>query len=724
MKYLKQPYQINILVSCCILLLGIKPLCAQQILCPNNLDFEQGHFANWQFFNGHCCPVVTNNATPPQFGRHELMFGGSIDPYGNFPTVAPGGGVYSLKLGNDGANHQAERARYYVTVPTGPNAYTLIYRYAVVFEDPAHAPIDQPSFDVKVYDSASGTQIVCNSHHYVASSGLNGFKRSGVDTNVWYKEWTTATIDFSGLGGHTVAIDFTTADCGLGAHFGYGYLDLSCALFQVYNVNCKPSPTITLNAPPGFRQYRWTDTAFNNNYGNTESITIPTPNQTKKFAIIVSPFPGFGCEDTLYTTVIISNLITKVSDDTVICKGSTAQLNTESNTIGMPLTYSWSPVGDLSCYTCKNPVASPDTTTMYYVTVTDSTGCTKRDSILVTVRGSVTPDISTEKDTLCTFETVLIENNAVNPPNVTFTWDIDSNGQVISGAGTQKILAGWLHSGLKQVVFKVENDGCKEYDTVYIQVNREPNASVTFPKDVCTGDSILFLPAADSGLYTWYIEEQNIEDSSYVPEYKFLWTTIGKKSVSLHVNALNGCTDSFSSTISVHEPPVADISNYDQNLCKGKTFTVSTTPAPRYEYSWNPPQYFFENNNPQVQGIAQKSGYIHLLVNNQWECVARDSLYIYAGPCCDVFMPDAFTPNGDGINDIYTPIDIQQHQVVEFMIANRWGEIVYQSKEQGAGWDGTYKTQQLPVGTYHYFIRYICYGDEANEKKGNFILLR
>lgn len=722
-KLKNQYYSLKIIL--CITFSGIIGHAhAQQILCPPNLDFEYGHLANWEFYIGKCCPVVTNTPTQPIIDRHTLMFGVAYDRYGGFPTVAPGGGFFSLKLGNTDADSQAERARYYVKVPQGPNAYTLIYRYAVVFQDPQHQPFEQPSFDVNVYDSATGQKMACNSHHYVSSSSLPGFKQSVIDNRVYYKEWTTATIDFTGMGGHTVAIDFTTSDCGRGGHFGYGYIDLSCALFQIYNVNCKPQPTIDLNAPPGFQQYRWSDTNFTINYGNTENITVPTPTQTKKYAVIVTPFPGFGCEDTLYTTVVISNLITKVSNDTIICKGSTAQLNTESNTVGVPLTYSWSPVGNLSCNTCKNPIASPDTTTMYYITVTDTSGCAKRDSILVTVRESVTPDIVTTDDTICTFESIYITNTGNNPPEVKYKWSTDSSSQIISGTGTQKINVGWLHSGRKEIILEVENQGCVEYDTLYIQVNRHPNAEVTYPPNICVGDSTLFLPVADSGIYYWDIDEQNISDTLYVPQYKLLWETTGEKNISLVINAQNGCTDSFKSVISVHEPPVADIQNSDRNLCSGKMFTVSTIEGYRYEYSWKPAQYFLSNNSPSVTGVAQKTGYIQLEVSNQWNCIVTDSLYIYAGPCCDVFLPDAFTPNGDGRNDIYFPIDIQQHKLIEFIIANRWGEIVYKTNEQGAGWDGKYKDTDLPVGTYHYYIRYVCYGDEVNEKKGNFILLR
>ena len=110
-------------------------LFAQNTVCPPNLDFEQGNLSNWEFYTGTCCPTSTNVNSGAVANRHTLMSGPGTDPYGAFPVVAPGGGRYSLKLGNNQSGGQAERARYYVRVPNNQNnIYTLLYSYAVVFQ--------------------------------------------------------------------------------------------------------------------------------------------------------------------------------------------------------------------------------------------------------------------------------------------------------------------------------------------------------------------------------------------------------------------------------------------------------------------------------------------------------------------------------------------------------------------------------------------------------------
>ena len=698
----------------------------QQILCPPNLDFEQGNYANWEFYTGSCCPTNTPFYTGALPNRHEIMYGSGIDKYGGFPVVAPGGGSYSLKLGNDDAWANAERARFYVHVPTGAGAYTLIYRYAVVFQEPAnHLHSEQPRFEVNVYDSTTGQKIACNSHNYLGSSSIPGFKKSNnpYKADVYYKDWTTATIDFAGLGGHTVAIDFATADCGKGAHFGYGYIDLSCAYFQVKNINCKPQPTITLDAPPGFQSYKWMDTTFSTLYGTSANLIIPTPSQTTKYAVIVAPYPGFGCLDTMYTTVIKTDLITNLSNDTVLCKGSSAFLKVESNTVGIPLTYQWAPSTGLSCTNCFNPVATPNQSTTYMITVTDSSGCSKRDLVNIVVRDAVDPEINTDKDSVCEFEHIVLTNKANNPNGVAYSWHTD-NGS-FSGNGSSEIRGGWDSLGIKKVILDIHNQGCVESDTIQITVKDQPLASFSTPDHSCLNQDIKMTVLEQNASYIWSIDEHSFPDRSYKEFLTLNWATLGEKNIKLYLDANNGCYDSLSATIDIHERPIAKISSQDDDICFDIPFKLSTPAGPRYTYSWKPPQYFDNNNDNEVTGFAERSGYIHLQVSNQWDCTARDSFYINSNSCCEVFMPDAFTPNNDGVNDRYLPVDADKHDIIQFLVLNRWGEVIYESKGRTSnGWDGKHRGTNAEMGTYHYSLRYLCRGRKEVQKKGNFILLR
>src|ERR1043165_8649400 len=114
----------------------------QAVPCPPNIDYDFGNFTNWSCYTGTCCPIMTPTNSGPVVNRHEITSGAGVDPYGGFPVVAPGGGTYSLKLGNDGTGSQAERVRYYIHVPIGFNNYSFNFLYAVVLQQPNHQPPD------------------------------------------------------------------------------------------------------------------------------------------------------------------------------------------------------------------------------------------------------------------------------------------------------------------------------------------------------------------------------------------------------------------------------------------------------------------------------------------------------------------------------------------------------------------------------------------------------
>ena len=364
--------------------LGVQSSTMAQSTCPPNIDFEFGNLSYWHFWNGSVSsgPVYSLTTTTPVYGRESLTSGPGLDAVGGFPIVDPGGGTYALKLGDAVIGYLTEKASYYIHVPVGVTNYSLIYRYAVVMQDPGHPVPDQPRFTVQAVDSTTGKPIPCAQDNYVAGA-LPGFLISG---GVYYKPWATASINLSGLGGTTVAIDIIAQDCAQGGHYGYGYFDATCGLFAIDSKICDDT-LATLTGPSGFSSYTWFDSStFSHIFGTTQVITMPIPDTATTFAVIIQPYIGFGCPDTLYTRVLPSYLQVKASNDTLICQSKSVSLfaGATDSAIDMPLTYSWSPALGLSCTTCANPVATPLGTTTYSLVVTDRAGCTKKDVVVVT----------------------------------------------------------------------------------------------------------------------------------------------------------------------------------------------------------------------------------------------------------------------------------------------------------------------------------------------------
>lgn len=696
--------------------------------CPPNIDFEQANLGYWEMYTGSCCPISANTLGIVS-GRHDLVTGVATDEFGLFPVVAPSSGLYSLKLGNKQTGAQAERARYYIHIPNGLNNYVFIFRYAVVLEDPAHAAAEQPRFEVKAFDSATGSLIPCTYSNFVASATLPGFQVSTKQSDVLFKPWSVSSIDLSGFGGKTIAVDFATGDCSLGGHFGYAYIDMNCGIFQTYySVNCNSPATMTLSGPPGFQVYEWRDANLGLIYGNTQSITIPTPNKDTKYALILKPYAGIGCPDTLYTQVVISRL--NPMDDTTICINKGVTMNAGSNSADTPLTYLWTPTTGLSCSNCAHPTAQPGVTTKYFVTITDTANCVLKDSITINVANDVKAKIhSNITDSICQYYDIKLQDTSVNGPDVSYIWFVDT-GNVLAGGGTKYITADWSTPGMKKIKLRVTNGYCDAYDSIYIYVKPTPLASFEVPHNTCLNKAVELNPMLQDGSYHWKIDEQSYLDTNYTKSIYLTWSTLGKKSIRLHMNGFNGCQSDYDSTVNVHEYPDATILYINTPLqntavCQGQEIELQATPGVDYTYEWSPTIFFRESNQSTVHANLEKSSFIYLKINSRWGCNVADTQYVTVQPCCDINTATAFTPNGDGRNDKLKIVTPGTKKIVTFIIQNRWGQKVYETNDGTQGWDGMYKGEKQESGTYFYYIKYMCDLDNKTmEKRGNFELLR
>jgi hypothetical protein len=290
-------------------------LVSGQNKCPENIGFDRGDFGGWECFAGIISKIdgaISLAPSAPSIVRHVMIHNAApfaVDPYGGFPANCPNGSEYSIQLGNNSAGAQAERVAYSFTIPDDQDNYSIIYQYAVVFQDPGHEDWEQPKFTANIYDETLGEYIGCSSFFFRASSDLPGFKESTVKDSVFYKEWTPVTIKLSGMAGRRIRLEFTTNDCSRGGHFGYAYIDVNqnCSSPVSGNVYCINADKLTLQAPFGFADYRWFNGDFSKMLGVSSALELkPAPPSNTKFAVQITPFPGQGCLDTVYTTSLFS----------------------------------------------------------------------------------------------------------------------------------------------------------------------------------------------------------------------------------------------------------------------------------------------------------------------------------------------------------------------------------------------------------------------------------
>lgn len=365
---------------------------------------------------------------------------------------------------------------------------------------------------------------------------------------------------------------------------------------------------------------------------------------------------------------------------------------------------------------------TPNSTT-YYVSHMPNGCFSGRVPLTINIFDTPEMNISASKDTVCMFEDIGILDSIIQTDSTLYSWDVDS-GRILQGLYTRQIAADWITSGLKTIVLRTAfNNNCETKDSINVFVEESPVAAFDIKQNVCINEVVKMTPVEQSARYDWAVDEHIINDNSFVSSYELNWDNPGDKYLYLELTSSNGCTNSFGDTVTVHDIPPTKITLESDDLCIGDQFRMYTAEGSRYRYSWSPPQFFNNNNSHNVTGTIESAGYYRLLVTDQWGCVNEDSVFISVAACCDIFVPDAFTPNEDGINDEFGAPELSRHRLLEFMIAHRRGNIVFQTSDPNIRWDGTYKGEKLDVGTYSYYIKYICKGEEVF-KKGKLHLIR
>lgn len=262
--------------------------------CPNS-DFSKLNFSNWDGYIGtysNCCP--TKITTP---GRHTIIDTTLIDTNlfdkrtGGRLRMIPPGEKQCARLGNEQVGAQAEKLVYNFKVT--PLNSILVYKYAVVFEDPAHAISEQPKFEIKVIDSLGYlVNPTCGYYKVVSSANITGFENFGT---VRWRNWTTNAIDLTAYMGKTISIEFSVYDCLASGHYGYAYLTTKCYPSIIKVDYCDKFKIATLATPPGFT-YKWS------NGDSTQIIIIQNPKIASQYSCTITAVTG--CKYTLNATIL------------------------------------------------------------------------------------------------------------------------------------------------------------------------------------------------------------------------------------------------------------------------------------------------------------------------------------------------------------------------------------------------------------------------------------
>lgn len=616
--------------------------------CPINIDFENGSFAYWACYTGNVRAVGGNNEITltnsggPVFDRHTILPAGSgIDPFGGFPVNCPNGSAYSVKLGNNSGGGQAEGISYEFTIPPGQDIYSIVYHYAVVFQDPQHEIFQQPRLEIEAKNITDNEIIYCSSFYfYPVGSLLPGFHVSPTQqdsTDVWYKDWSAVSINLNGHAGKTIRLFFKTADCTFTRHFGYAYIDVDtdCGSEFIGNAFCPDDTLVNVTAPFGFQSYTWFNNDFSQVLGLNQTLIFrPPPASGTVVAVELIPYGGYGCPDTAFA-ILLDTLTVKSNAglDALSCNQNpvTIGANPKPN-----LSYEWSPTAGLTNPLIANPRAGPTVTTNYVLTTrSQGGGCISKDTVEV----------------------------------------------IASIIDTSITLLG------------------------------KPAYCIT------SGDSaVLLVPPTTS--IQWFKDDVSIPGATR-PRYK------PNQSGQYHAFLINekGCSIATNKKNILIEIPRRGIRYTDKTAAVDFPMQLDARDFGE-TVRWSPPAFLDDPQkiNPIFTGRENQLYTIRL--ETIGGCVTVDTQLVKVYKDIDFYVPNAFTPNNDGLNDYLKPVAAGIKTVHFFRIYNRWGELVFDLNRNPAGWDGVYKGLEQPMQTLVWVAEGTGTDGKVYLKKGTTILIR
>ncbi|MEZ4961779.1 MAG: gliding motility-associated C-terminal domain-containing protein [Saprospiraceae bacterium] len=422
-------------------------------------------------------------------------------------------------------------------------------------------------------------------------------------------------------------------------------------------------------------------------------------------------------------------------DNTTICSDSSILLNLSSDNSTI---YIWNASdGSFSNDTIKQPIVSPQQTTTYTVRALRN-GCGEVvDSVTIFVPADFVLSIE-PVGIICPGESVTLLADADGAANPMFTW---TDG--VNQLGTEPTLNVGPLAATTQFFVTVEDGGCHEHtDSIMVEVSPIYTLTLTDTVYVQAGEAVTLTPTVDppgpNYQYFW------VKDSLLVGNGpSFSDTFCDSQHFDLTVSDENGCSQSddvwviVQDGISIIEVVYLNKTEPGDTVFEGHevVLVAHTLPEtiPGATYNWYFNNVLFSTTTDTVSAafnapeVDEDTDFpFRVEITNPSGCVLEDSslLRVYDNP---VEMPNAFSPNGDNLNDVFLPISKKPITVLEFKVWNRWGQLVYEMENGSDGWSGKQKEGEAPSDVYVYYLIYeITGGNTGAHKplKGDVTLLR
>ena len=308
----------------------------------------------------------------------------------------------------------------------------------------------------------------------------------------------------------------------------------------------------------------------------------------------------------------------------------------------------------------------------YVITLFSTPGC---DSVITTnLALKATPFVNLGGDRqFCDGDSVVLD--AGNPGSI-YQWN--------TGQTSQQIVA----KDQGDYVVAVSNNGCTSKDSVRVTV--QPNFTTSLGPDLilCEGGSVVLDPQISGADFQWNTGETTP-------------TITVTESGSYAVLITQGnCTNLYQVDVDFSlQAPVIQLRN-DTLLCDGDVILLTVNGEDTYSYTW-------QDGSTEITYTVSQPGTYFVTASNECGTATASTFIDYENCNCGVYVPNAFTPNDDGVNDKLTPIATCEVSNYVFKVFNRWNEMVFETDELNVGWDGYYQGAPQSVDSYIFYVSYL-----------------
>ena len=396
-----------------------------------------------------------------------------------------------------------------------------------------------------------------------------------------------------------------------------------------------------------------------------------------------------GCRDTLRKTVTVDRPVIKLGfRDTLVCVNDNLQLVASAPGGG---NFSWSPQANMVNGNSPTPVVTLNATTTYHVLLNDN-GCLNKDSVRVRVTDYVFLEV-TKDTTICQGDAIQLE--AVSS-GLNFLWTNVSPGD--ANVRNPVVVPG--QTTTYEVTASI--GGCSAKDQIVISTVPYPKANAGRDTLICLQTPAQLLGSSNGSSISWSpaatLNNPGILNPIAIPKQ----TT----SYILSVFDTKGCPKPGRDTVvvTVLQTPIL---TRDTAVIVGQPLQLNVSGG--IGYRWSPAFGLSATDIPNPLAVySSPSDGIQYQVEMSQQNGCPEFAYINVKVFASkpkIFVPNAFTPNGDGKNDKVRPIAAGMHRIEYFHVYNRWGQLVFSTQNSGQGWDGTIGGQLQSTGVFTWAVK-------------------